>query len=161
MAIGANSYGTVAGVSGYTPLYVDASTKLYTASTVPTISRVESWINEVSAIANAALSSFRFTVPVTQADCVLMLTGQVEQCVADLCNLSRSSGRFVSERIAPGVSAMGMLRREMYDWVEANALGMENLGAARSTSNPGEDTMSVGVLGLNFAAHGDDPEITT
>lgn len=160
MSVGANSYGTAAGVAGYTPLYVDQSTKLYTTATTPTLARVESWVNEVSAIANGALASYRFDVPVSQADCVLMLTGMVEQAVADLCNMTNSSGRFFSEKISPKVSAMGLLRQEIYDWVQNNAIGMENLGATRNEENPSEDTISIGVIQMDFSAHGDDPEMT-
>src|SRR5688500_7634561 len=112
MAVLASSYGTAAGVAGYVRVLTSGSAVAGTfdTSTVPTLANVEAWVNQVSAIANAALADNRFDTPVTQADCVLMLVGLVEQSVADLCHASRSSGRFFSERaLNSNLSAMGML----------------------------------------------------
>lgn len=161
MAIGTNSYGTAAGVAQYATTYAKP-TGAFTTTTTPTLLAVESWINEVSAITNAALSSFRFTVPVTQADCVLMLTGLVNQAVAELCAYANKEGRFFSGETPPSGTVQGVMRKEIYAWVEMNAIGMENLGAARDSDDLGEDDIpQFGTLNLNFGAHGDDPLITS
>ena len=151
MTVSANSYGTAAGVAAYTRVYTSSGS--YDATTNPTLNQVEAWVNQVSAITNAALSSAGFTVPISQADCILMLTGLVEQSCADLCHAARSSGRFFSERaLNSNLSAMGQLRKEIYEWVETNADGMEGLGAARDTEG-GKATLQAGTLSLDFADH--------
>lgn len=156
MAIGANSYGSTAGVAGYTPLYTDATTKLFTTSTTPTLANVESWIDQVSAIANAAFAAAGFSTPITHADAVLSIAGMVEQCVADLCHMSRSSGRFFSERSQnSSLSAMGQLRREIFDWVENNTRAFEEWGITRNTIG-GVKTAQAGVIDLDFADHNED-----
>lgn len=149
--VSANSYGTAAGVAGYTRVYTNSG--VYDTTSNPTLANVEAWVNQVSSIANAALASAGFTTPVTQSDCVLMLVGLVEQSCADLCHAARSSGRFFSERaLNSNLSAMGQLRKEIYDWVEMNAKGMEDLGAARRDTG-GKSTWQAGVIALDFADH--------
>jgi len=151
MTVAANSYGTAAGVAAYTRVYTDAGE--YKTTTNPTLANVEAWVNQVSAIANSALSAAGFIVPVSQSDCVLMLVGLVEQSCADLCHAARSSGRFFSERaLNSNLSAMGQLRKEIFDWVQANAKGMEDLGAGRDTTG-GVSNWQAGVIALDFADH--------
>jgi hypothetical protein len=151
MTIDSDSYGTAAGVAAYTRVYTNSG--VYDATSNPALASVEAWVNQVSSIANAALSSAGFSTPVTQAACVKMLTGLVEQSCADLCHAARSSGRFFSERaLNSNLSAMGQLRKEIYDWVEQNATGMENLGAARAEIG-GVASLQAGVISLDFADH--------
>ena len=161
MAVDSDSYGTAAGVAGYTALYVKP-TGAYTTTTTPTLAAVEKWINEVSSTTNAALASFRFVVPVTETKSVKMLTGLVEQAVAELCAYANKEGRFFGGDAPPSGTVQGVMRKEIYAWVEMNARGMENMGATRNEDETGEDdTLQIGVLSLNFAAHGDDPEMTS
>jgi len=153
MTVGANSYGTTAGVAGYVPLYTDPTAKLFTAFTTPSITNVESWIDQVSAIANSALSAAGFTTPITHTDAVQAIAGLVEQLVADLCHASRSSGRFFSERSQnSSLSAMGQLRTEIFDWVENNTRGFEEWGIERNVIG-GRKTAQAGVVALDFADH--------
>lgn len=137
MAIGANSYGSSAGVAAYTRAYTSgaAIAGTYDTATNPTAYQVESWIDEVSAIANTGLREAGFTVPVTQSDVVLALRGMVNQQVADLVKFSRGAGRFFSERAQnSSMSAMGFVRKEMIDFINQNADGWAALGATRAAS---------------------------
>jgi hypothetical protein len=135
MTIGANSYGSTAGVAALTPRYVDTTTKLFTTTTRPTLATVESWIDSASATLNVALAAQGFAIPVTQADAKLSLDAIVNECISDLSHASNSSGRFFTDRaLASGVSPMRSVRKELQEWVEANAAGLESLGAARSRS---------------------------
>ena len=155
MTVGANSYGTAAGVAGYVRVYTNAG--VFDASTTPTLANVEAWINQISALVNAALASYRFAVPVTQADCVLMLTGVVEQYAADLCYAAKSTGRFFSERsLNSRAGIMGQIRAELYDWVKDNAQGMQNLGAVRNVAETGNDAVTIGTMTLDFQRHYND-----
>lgn len=137
MTIGANSYGSTAGVAAYTSAYTNSGA--YDATTQPTLTQVEGWIDEVSGIANTALKSLGFAIPVTQADAKLALQGVVNQQVADLCHAAHSSGRFFSERaLNSRLSSMGMIRNELVDFVQMNAAGWEALGAGRASSEKDE-----------------------
>ena len=133
MAIGANSYGSAAGVGVYVTLYTNNG--VFDTTTNPTIATVESWLDEVSAIANTALASNGFSVPLTQADAVLSLQGIINQHVADLCHAMHSTGRFFTDRaLSFGMSPMNVIRKELLDWVISNAAGLEALGATRGDS---------------------------
>jgi hypothetical protein len=133
MVIGAHSYGSTAGVAALTPRYVETITKLFTTGTRPTLANVEAWIDSASATLNVALAAQGFTIPVAQADAKLSLDSLVNECISDLAHASNSSGRFFTDRaISAGVSPMRSVRKELQEWVEANAAGLESLGAARS-----------------------------
>lgn len=135
MSIGTNSYGSVAGVAAYVFSYTNSS-GTFDASTQPTLTQVESWIDEVSGIANSALRMLGFSVPITQADAKLALQGVINQHVADLCHAAHSSGRFFSERaLNSRLSTMGMIRSEMADFINDSAAGWEALGASRGSNN--------------------------
>jgi hypothetical protein len=135
MAIGANSYGSTAGVAGLTQRYVDTSTKLFTTGTRPTLATAENWIDSASATLNVALAAQGFSIPVTQADAKLSLDSIVNEVCSDLANASNSSGRFFTDRaLTSGISPMRSVRKELMEWVEQNAAGLESLGATRSRS---------------------------
>ena len=140
----ANSYGTAPGVAALTTVFtssgsfVDSTTGV--TATLPTLTSVVSWIDEVSAIVNTALAAQGFTIPVSNATAVLSLQNLVQQYVSDLCHAANTSGRFFTERaLERGVSAMTTIRREIYAWVEENASGLEALGAARGGETGGGD----------------------
>jgi hypothetical protein len=163
MAVDSDSYGTVAGVAGRVRSMTagGATPGVFDANTNPTLANVEAWINQFSADLNGVLAAFRFDVPVSQATVAKMLVGLVEEAVAEMVHYSRGFGRFFTQQGAVTSKSPGaVLRKEFYDWVDARATGLENLGASR-TEVDGEETMSAGVLSLNFAAHGDDPEMTS
>lgn len=132
MAIGANSYGSVAGVAAYVGVYTIGGS--FTTETKPTLANVESWIDQVSANLNTALAKRGFSVPLTQADAVLEAASLVEQLVSDLAQAANSSGRFFSERfLERGVSNWAVLRNDISNWVEEYASGLEELGAQRGS----------------------------
>jgi hypothetical protein len=134
MTPGANSYGTAAGVAALSRVWTNNGS--YDANTNPTVTTVESWIDSVSAIMNTSLASEGFSIPVSQADSKLAITTFVEQAVADLCQAANSSGRFFTERaLERGVSPMASIRKEIDDWVQLAAPGMEALGASRQNSS--------------------------
>lgn len=141
MTVGANSYGSAAGVAAYTRTYMSgaAVAGVYDTLTNPTLAQVESWIDEVSAVANTGLRAAGFSVPMTQADSVAALRGMVQQQVAELVAYSRGVGRFFSDRAQnSSLSAFGTLRKEMLDFISQNADGWEALGASRAASERNE-----------------------
>lgn len=131
MTVGANSYATASDVSALTDLYCISGA--YTTATIPTLAQVEAWIDQVSAILNTALAAQGFVIPVSQADAVLMLKSYVIQATADLSHAANSAGRYFTDAaLKAGVSPMTSIRKDVLEWVELFADGLEALGAARS-----------------------------
>ena len=127
MAVGANSYGTVADVAALTWAWVaEEQSKTYTTITLPTLAQVEGWIDQTSAVMNTSLSKNGFTIPVTQADAILAIKSVVIGYVADMANYANSTGRFFTERaLASSASPFDIIRKEIDSWVESFAPGLE------------------------------------
>ncbi len=57
------------------------------------------------------------------------------EVVADLCHAANSTGRFFTKAaLERGVSPMRAIRKELAEWVEDQADGLELLGATRTRS---------------------------
>lgn len=142
MAVGANSYGTAADVAALTNAYLNAS-NAYDTTTIPTLVQVEGWIDQVSGVMNAALAGQGFTVPVTQADAVLAIKSFVVEAVADLAHAANLAGRyFTSSALERGITPMSAIRKQILEWVESFASGLESLGVARAGETGGGDILS-------------------
>lgn len=150
MAIGANSYGDTTEIAHLVPMHADNSTKLFTVGTRPTLARVESFVDEVSAIVNSALAQAGFSIPVTQADAVKMLSIFVNTEVASLVEGVNGSGRFGPNAKQPG-SRYKLLYTDVVDFINSVAYGLEAMGdtrprvitaglAYRDTDNSGNET---------------------
>lgn len=136
MTPGRNSYGDADQVAAFTRRYTNAGS--YDTTTNPTLATVEGWIDSVSATLNVILSGSGFTIPITQEDAARDCAGIVTGAVADLCHAANSAGRFFTERaLERGVSPLRVLRQEMADWVDAQADGLEMLGATRTQTSAG------------------------
>lgn len=64
MAVASDSYGTAAGVAALVPMHGTASTT-FDASTSPTITTVEGWIDDLSDVINTILDDYGYDVPAT------------------------------------------------------------------------------------------------
>ena len=136
MSTGANSYGAATDVAALTPRFT--ATGSYSTGTKPTLAQVEGWIDQVSAVLNILLAEERFSIPVTQSDCVLALKNFVATEVADLCNYANSAGRFFqNQQFQTG--PWQAIQKEAAEFIGKHAAGFENLGATRT---------STGVVGL-------------
>ena len=67
MSIGANSYGSAAGVAALVPRYANGSGTFATTDR-PTLAQVETFIDSVSGILNSILAEAGFQIPVTDDD---------------------------------------------------------------------------------------------
>jgi len=124
------SYGTAAGVGALSALWSDAGT--FTASTRPTLTVVNGWLDDVSALVDTALSDQGFTVPVTIASVVKEIDLLVEGIVKDLCDYSHGAGRFFSERaLEAGLSPFMTIDKEVHAWVNRKSVGFENQGVPK------------------------------
>lgn len=132
MAIGANSYGSVAEVQALTLRYTTSGS--YTTTTRPSIAQVEGFIDRVSSILNVLLAKAGFVIPVSQADAKLALDDYVVDMAVQLCHAANGSGP-----LAPGAARRlrGQLPREAIleaaaAFVGNHAAGFEALGATRT-----------------------------
>lgn len=149
MSIGANSYGSVADVAAFTRRFTNNGS--FDATTVPTLTQVERFIDTVSGTLNMALAGEGFTIPVTQADAKAALDAVVTEAVSDLVQAANSSGRFFTDKaIERGVSPMRAVRREMAEWITEQISGFAALGVSR-----GSGTTS-GILSRDLDESGDD-----
>ena len=131
MAIGANSYGSVAEVEALTRAYTASGS--YTTVTQPTLAQVEKFIDRVSAYLNMCLAKEGFAIPVTQADSKLMLDDWATKMASDLCHLANNAGPFAQSEETRG--AVPSLHEQACTFIGEVASGLEDLGASRSTSS--------------------------
>lgn len=131
MAIGANSYGSVAEAEALVRHFTSSGS--FTTSTHPTLLQVETFIDRVSALVNAVLAQLGFEIPVTQADAKLVLDHFVVEEVADLCEAANRAGRFYGEQLRDR-SRFRVVFDDCVSFLESQAEGLEALGATRERS---------------------------
>jgi hypothetical protein len=134
MTIGANSYGSAAGVAVLVPRYANTG-GAFDTTTRPVLATVESQIDQVSALCNTMLANAGFDIPVDQADCVLMLAFFVNQEVAAICEGINGSGRFgPTTKSEGGKGRFALIMDDVKAFIDANAPGFERMGATRNFS---------------------------
>ena len=136
MPIGANSYGSTGGVAGLTPRYATSS-GVFDATTRPTLTQVESYIDQVSATINVMLARLGFSIPVSNAQGVLMLALFVNEEVAQIVEGINGSGRFGPGQKQIGRSRYQLITADVQEFIDTNAEGLEAIGATRTTSDVG------------------------
>jgi len=135
MAVGANSYCEASDVAGLIPRY--ARDGDFDDSTLPSLSRVESLIDNTSAIVNGLLAQMGFSIPVTASDVTLILKQLVSETVATMVEGIRGSGRYApnSKAIANRGSVIKVVTLDLKEALEAMEFGFEVLGADKSEDN--------------------------
>lgn len=133
MAIAANSYGTAAGVGVYARNYADTNQE-FTDATTPTLTEVEEFIDEVSAILNVQLAAHRFSIPITQADAKRMLDNFVNQEAAALVLGMHNHGRFGPSNKQMVNGRFSLLLSDIQSFLAANQNGLEAIGATRTNT---------------------------
>src|SRR3990167_1652293 len=132
MSIGANSYGSAAGVAALVPRYANGSGTFATTDR-PTLAQVETFIDSVSGILNSILAEAGFQIPVTDDDVKDGLDFFVNEEVAAIAEGINGSGR-----LGPTSKAMGkaghfsLILSDVQEFVSGNAAGFERLGATRA-----------------------------
>lgn len=130
MAVGTNSYGTVAEVAALSKRYTSSGT--FTTTTNPTEAQVERFIDRVSSIVNVILARLGFTTPVVDVEARPAIEEFVIQEVVQMVLACNGAGLF-----APGSEALRkrtpfqIILDDAQSFFEDNAVGLENLGAAR------------------------------
>lgn len=129
MAIGTNSYGSIAAIQGLVKKYTTEGS--FDGSSHPTLTQVEGYVDRVSGILNVMLAQQGFTIPVSQASAKLALDEFVDEEAASLCEAANSSGRFFGEE-SRALGPWTMITEDAEAFVMRHAQGLEDLGAARS-----------------------------
>jgi len=133
MAIGANSYSSVAEVAALTPQFTASGS--FSTATRPTTAQVEAFIDRVSAIVNVLLAEEGFSIPISQADAKLALDHFVVEEVADLVESANMAGRFYMDE--GELRSRGRFRVIMGDaeqFISEHSEGIQSLGATRDRS---------------------------
>lgn len=139
------AYGTAAGVAALDKLYTGGGT--YTTTSSPTLAQVNEWLDEISNMLDTALANEGFQVPVTVAGVTSEFRMIVQGIVKDLVNASHSAGRFFTEKaLESNQSWMTTIRKELVDYVTANAVGFENRGVPKKAGDTGKHVASLDVI---------------
>ena len=143
MAVGANSYGTSADVAALTPRYSNGAGD-FDEATKPTKTRVEGYIDNVSAIANGCLAQMGFAIPVsavTAPDAVLILKQLVTETVAVIVEGINGTGRYAPT--TKQIQARGLnntIYQDVCDLLNGMSFGLEAMGADKSS----DEAQSIG-----------------
>lgn len=159
MSIAANSYGSTSGVAVLTPRYANSSGVFDNlgnppTGTRPSLSTVESQIDQISGLANSILAQYGFSVPVKQADAKLALDIFVNEEVAAIVEGINGSGRFGPTTKEPGRSRFTLIMDDLQTFIKVNVQGWTNLGVDRNVSE--KASVSTGVISMDFAEHWDE-----
>lgn len=134
MALDANSYGTVLQVAALTPLYATVSNS-FSTTTRPTLSQVETFIDQVSATINLLLAAQGFSIPVTQADAARALAGFVVLEVVSLVEYANGAGPFIVEASQlRAATPSRIILKDAEAFIASHAVGFEALGVTRTRS---------------------------
>jgi len=116
-------------------------------ATVPSLTQVEAWIDQMSSVIDLALATEGFETPLTDAVAIASAASMIEGVVADLCHAAHRAGRFFTKKaLESGMSPIIAIRKELNEWVANNAVGFRTLGVATVTNAVGENTASFDVL---------------
>jgi len=132
-------YGSAAGVAALSNLWTRNGeffdTELDVDGTRPSLTQVETWLDEVSSMMDVALANEGFSVPVDVVEVLPMIGQFVNGIVKDLADYSHGAGRFYTkDAIDAGLSPFLTVDREVTDWVTRKSTGLEALGCRRVTN---------------------------
>lgn len=116
------SYGTSSGVAALVPRYVNGA-GAFDASTRPTLNQVNEWLEQVSAVLDAAMTAEHMTTPVT-GDLSTALEFFVNQEVAAIAEGVNGSGRFGPSQSEPGATRFQLILTDVRQFVSTYAKGV-------------------------------------
>jgi hypothetical protein len=121
-------------------------------ATHPSLTNVNTWLEQISHAMDAALASFWFDIPVDQtahSDVASMLTDMVTSLVADRCDSANSTGRFFSQKVVEsGMSVMGIVTKDLQAWVEANQDGLVVMGLTQTKNVAKKTQIYIRYIGI-------------
>ena len=137
MTIGDNSYGSALGIASRVPRWVNKTTLTFDANTNPTITQVETFIDEVSALMNVYLSELNVDIPISQADVLKVMNMFVNDEVASIVLGVHGSGRFApkaGKSAGSGESRFVRILKDFQEFIKTNQYGLEKLGVNIGTT---------------------------
>lgn len=103
-------------------------------ASAPTLTAVNTWLDEVSKLLDVALSDEGFKVPVTELSALPMLNGLVQGIVKDIADYSHGSGRYYTDKVIDqGSSPFMMIAKELSEWVQSKSKGLEGMGLEKTS----------------------------
>jgi hypothetical protein len=142
------SYGNASGVASFARtwtrngVFLDAGES--EPGTNPSLTQVDTWLEEVSQIVDIAFANEGFEVPVTAASVLKAIDAKVNAMVADLVHLAHNKGRLFSDRIQEsGRSPEAVLESDINSWVRGRVTGFEAMGVPRATNESDQSAFSV------------------
>lgn len=141
-------YGSAEGVAALARVHTDngefIDPDVYIEGTNPTLTQVQTWLEEVSTYVDLALGSEGFEIPVTQESAVKALNGIVNALVSDLVHAANSSGRFFTERmLESGKTPMAIINADIISWVTAHTDGLVAMGVPHTINEGDQGAFSV------------------
>ena len=133
MAIRADSYGSVAEVQAYVTHLLDGKTA-FSASTRPTDTQIEKFLDRSSAYVNVALNQHGFSTPITSTSnstASILLDDWVVNKATMMVELTKRGEGF-NEREGSRASTFDQLAKDAMEFVEENSLGLQRLGLTLS-----------------------------
>lgn len=127
MALDSNSYGSVLGVAAYVKHLTNAA-GTFDATTAPTLTEVEAFLDQTSDILNGWLARNKYTIPVTEVNCVNVLARYANWGAAGLCELSMRNSGYSAEDENRRENKFLNLFEKAQDYINSGALAQ--LGAA-------------------------------
>ncbi len=137
MAIGDNSYGSALGIASRVPRWVNKSTLTFDGNTNPTLTQVEAFIDEVSALMNVYLSELNVDIPIEQEDVKKVMNMFVNDEVASVVLGVHGSGRFApkaGKSAGTGESRFVRILKDFQEFIKTNQYGLAKLGVDIGTS---------------------------
>lgn len=129
MTLQDNSYGSLTGVASRAPRWAKDGT--FDATTTPTLTQAEGFIDEVSALVNIHLQELNFDIPITQDDALLLMNMFVNDEVASIVLGLHGSGRFApkaGKAAGTGESRFVRILNDLKEFLETHQYGLAKLG---------------------------------
>ena len=126
------AYGTAEEVAAFVPRYAD-SAGAFTLATRPTLSRVETWLTQVSGVLDTYLTSKGYAVPITEANFLAALNMFTSEEVAAMVEGANGSGRFGPT--APdqrATSRFAIIRQDVTNFIDSLLVGNETRAGSSS-----------------------------
>lgn len=140
MALNPDSYGTVAGVAAYVRRLTTGGA--FTDATRPSFAEIESFLDQRSAILNSWIAEAGYSVPVTNATAVLVLSNYANLGAAGLAELTQAAAGYGQEGEDTRENRFLAEFAKAEAWIKGGALAA--LGVGQVTLGSGLAGLSVG-----------------
>jgi hypothetical protein len=142
------SYGSLATIEALASTWTKAGhftdSDPYSGGTIPSLTQVNAWIDQMSLVVDFAIANEGFETPVVNPTAVAAIADEVEKAVADLCHAAHKSGRFFTKKAlesgAPSASAY------LTTWVGSRITAFRTLKIPTVTNAVGMGSGSFDVL---------------